>query len=238
MSVSTNAKKRILWVEDEKDIRELVELHLLRSGHEVVAVGDGEQAIQKIQSEKFDLYLFDWMLPGASGLELVKKLRSLQKTEPVLMLTAKAEHADIVEGLEAGADDYVTKPFEATVLIARVRALLRRAAQGLREVAEPKNNDIYRLGDVTVNLASYEVKVGPNPLQLTPSEFKLLGALVKNQDRVLTRNQLIELIQGDGVSVVDRTVDTHVFGLRKKLGPSGDLIETVRGVGYRVRSAH
>ena len=177
------------------------------------------------------------MLPGASGVELVRVLRDLKRMEPVLMLTAKAEHADIIEGLEAGADDYVTKPFEASVLVARVRALLRRASRMTETSEEARQVEVYRLGEVTLNTASYEVHRGASLIQLTPSEFKLLAALIKNQDRVLTRNQLIELVQGDGVAVVDRTVDTHVFGLRKKLGPSGDLIETVRGVGYRVRGS-
>jgi two-component system phosphate regulon response regulator PhoB len=147
------------------------------------------------------------------------------------MVTARVEPADVVLGLEAGADDYVTKPFEIPVFLARVRALLRRG--GAKQPAPPQH--IHTLAGLRVDESSYEVKMDGKPIQLTHSEFKLLLALIKNQGRVLTRASLIDLVQGSDVSVIDRTIDTHVFGLRKKLGQYGDLIETVRGVGYRVK---
>jgi two-component system phosphate regulon response regulator PhoB len=229
--MTTSQKKTILVVEDETDIRDLMVLHLNREAYQVEAVADGEAGIKKIQSP-FDLLVLDWMLPGVSGIELTKAARKMSNV-PILMVTARVEPADVVLGLEAGADDYITKPFEIPVFLARVRALLRRAA-----TAQPSSEasiHIHKMGGIVADDKSYDVKCDGVPIQLTHSEFKLLVALIKNQGRVLTRTALIDLVQGSDVSVVDRTIDTHVFGLRKKLGPYGDLIETVRGVGYRVK---
>ncbi len=228
----TAAKKRILVVEDEMDIRELMGLHLGREGYQVEAVADGESGMKKI-GDPFDLLVLDWMLPGVSGIDLAKAVRRTS-TVPILMVTARAEPADVVLGLEAGADDYVTKPFEIPIFLARIRALLRRASQGA--APKPSGAQLLEFGGVRVDEGTYEVTRDGDPIQLTHSEFKLLVALIKNQGRVLTRAALIALVQGTDVSVVDRTVDTHVFGLRKKLGAYGDWIETVRGVGYRVRT--
>jgi two-component system phosphate regulon response regulator PhoB len=234
------ASMKILVVEDENDIRDLMTLHLSRDGHKADEAADGEEALQKLQNEAYDLVVLDWMLPGMSGIEIAKMLRKMPEGAPtgsrvpILMVTARVEPADIVLGLEAGADDYITKPFEVPVFLARIRALLRRAQMGEAPAAAP---GILELGALKVNEKSYEVTCSSEKIQLTPSEFKLLVALVKNQGRVLTRTALIDLVQGSDVSVVDRTIDTHVFGLRKKLGLCGDLIETVRGVGYRVMSS-
>lgn len=236
--------RHILLVEDEPDIRELIRMRLEREGYHVTEAADGEEALNLIQgtSDNFDLYVLDWMLPRMSGLEIIRILRQQihVKKCPILMVTARMEAADIVLGLDAGADDYVTKPFEVPVLLARVRALLRRGqdAERTRHVdsAEAMSPSLV-LGSLKINLGSHDVQCGAESVQLTPSEFKLLVALVKNEGRVLTRQKLIDLVQGVGVSVVDRAVDTHVFGLRKKLGACGELIETVRGVGYRVKSA-
>ena len=231
MQTHAETSSRILIVEDENEIRELIALLLKREGHKVAAVSSVEEAQKLIKSENFDLIALDWMLPGDSGVEFAKDLRKAGQTElPILMVTAKAESEDIVEGLESGADDYLTKPFEPSVLIARVRALLRRNRKPVQTGAD------LRLGELVMNTETYDVKLAGEPMSLTPSEFKLLQALIQNRGRVLTRDSLISQVQGDGVSVVGRTVDTHVFGLRKKLGPSGDLIETVRGIGYRVRA--
>ena len=223
-------RSKVLLVEDEADIRELMLLHLKREGYDILPVEDGEKALKSLQSNSFDLVVLDWMLPGVSGLEICK---SIKGAIPVLMVTARADTSDIVRGLEAGADDYVTKPFEFSVFLARVRALLRRAELSRRksEQAEPTN---FQVGELALNTETYLVTCSGTELQLTPSEFKLLTALIKNQGRVLSREALIELVQGEGVSVVDRAIDTHVFGLRKKLGPCADFIETIRGVGYRV----
>ena len=226
-------RAKILLVEDEPDIRSLMQLHLKREGFEVTEAPDGDEALRKIHQGGWSLYVFDWMLPGMSGIDLVRALREAKDRAPVLMVTAKVEPADIVLGLESGADDYVTKPFEVAVFLARVKALLRRS--GNADQPAPSSGEL-RLGELRLKTLSHEVYSGSEQVHLTPSEFKLLEALLKNQDKVLTRNQLIDLVQGEGVSVVDRTVDTHVFGLRKKLGSCGELIETVRGVGYRVRT--
>lgn len=257
MNLNANAfgaTQNILVVEDEGDVRDLVAIHLKRAGHKVTAVSSVEEArgaFAVARSEgatKFDLVVLDWMLPGASGVDFCRELRrqANRGEVAVLMLTAKSEPQDIVEGLDAGADDYLSKPFESSVLVARVRALSRRLKS-----PEPSNApasisitgtssiktvfETIRLGELSLFPETYEVKCGQEPIPLTPSEFKLLMALAKSQGRVLTRDSLISQVQGDGVSVVGRTVDTHVFGLRKKLGSCADVIETVRGVGYRVK---
>jgi two-component system, OmpR family, phosphate regulon response regulator PhoB len=229
---------RILLVEDEADIRDLISLHLGREGYAVESAIDGEEGLRKLRQAPYDLLVLDWMLPGISGLELTRIFRSPASASeipasgaPILMVTARMEAADIVLGLEAGADDYVTKPFEIPVLLARVRALLRRSKQTVEKPGAP-----LVLGDVWIDPNSYEVKCAGELLSLTPSEFKLLLALAQNRGRVLTRDRLIDCVQGAGVTVVDRAIDTHIFGLRKKLGACADVIETVRGVGYRVRS--
>ncbi len=227
------ARAQILVLEDEQDIRDLISLHLSREGFDVDEVSDGDAALRKIQERSYDLYILDWMVPGVSGLEITRALRarSATATSPILMVTARMEAADVVLGLEAGADDYVTKPFEVPVLLARVRAQLRRAAYA----AAPAEADLIEVGGIRLDLKAHEVSCDGTPVSLTPSEFKLLTALLKDQGRVLTRQMLIDLVQGAGVAVVDRAIDTHVFGLRKKLGRCGEVIETVRGVGYRIR---
>lgn len=242
--------QNILIVEDEPDVRDLVAVHLKRAGHSVTAVGSVEEArgaFAAAQSgaagQGYDVCVLDWMLPGASGVDFARELRRRHERQDlaILMLTAKSEPHDIVEGLDAGADDYLTKPFEPSVLIARVRALSRRLkavdAGPAASKPSPSNRpfEVIQLAGLSLFPETYEVKCADDPINLTPSEFKLLMALAKSQGRVLTRDSLIAQVQGDGVSVVGRTVDTHVFGLRKKLGACADVIETVRGVGYRVK---
>jgi two-component system, OmpR family, phosphate regulon response regulator PhoB len=204
------AVPHILVVEDEKGIRELMALLLLRQGYKVSECASAEESITLLEDQKFSLVVLDWMLPG--------------------MVTAKTEPQDIVEGLEKGADDYLTKPFDPGIFTARVKALLRRA-QAMRE-KEPQK---IVLGELIINFSGHEVFVKNEKLHLTPSEYKLLTAMVQNRGKVLTRDSLIENIQGEGITVIGRTVDTHVFGLRKKLGEWSDNIETIRGVGYRVK---
>ncbi len=228
--MTDNAPANILVVEDENEIRELMALHLSRQGYKVHESSSVEQAQAIILEKKFDLMILDWMLPGASGIELLKQVRRRQLDTRVLMVTAKIEPKDIVEGLEKGADDYLTKPFDPNIFHARVKALLRR-----NEWTQAQNKDQINLAGLIINFATYEVHLKDEKLHLTPSEFKLLSIMVQNQGRVLTRENLIENVQGEGISVIGRTVDTHVFGLRKKLGSWGDNIETIRGVGYRVK---
>ena len=214
---------RVLVVEDERDIQDLLKIQLSREGHTVITASSGPEA-QQFFSEEFDLILLDWMLPGVSGIDLLKELRQQNSQSAVLMLTAKSSDGDIIEGLEAGADDYLTKPFDLNVLKARIKALLRRGERGK-----------LGLGSVVINEQEHSASLHGELLPLTPYEYKLLITLAQNKGKVLTRDQLISRVQGNDISVVERAVDTHIFGLRKKLGEFGEMIETVRGVGYRIR---
>jgi len=217
--------KEILLVEDESDISRLMQLHLEREGHRVTAAATGEDGLKHALSRAWDLVILDWMLPGLSGLEICRRIAPKL---PVLMVTARTEDSDIVLGLESGAQDYITKPFQVPVFLARVRNILRRSQ------ASPAS-DALTLGGIQMDEVRHEVVVAGEIKALTVSEFRLLGALLRNVGRVLTRNTLIQLVQGDGVAVTPRTIDTHVFGLRKKLGSEGDKIESIRGVGYRIQ---
>ncbi len=221
---------KVLLVEDETDILSLMELHLIREGHQVRAVMRGEEALGLLNRERFDLAVVDWMLPGLSGLDLCREIRARDFAKAILMVTARAEGADVVAGLDAGADDYMTKPFDLTVFMARVRALTR----GRVEVGGPKSDGSLVMGGIRLDPTAHRVFCEGAELDLTPSEFKLLAALMAHSGKVLSRERLIDLVQGEGVVVVDRAIDTHVFGLRKKLGACASSIETVRGVGYRL----
>lgn len=220
-------KFSILVVEDEADIRELICLHLSREGHSVESCGNGNEALKKISEKTYDLLILDWMLPEKSGLEITKEVRKNHSYDSlgILMVTAKSTNADLILGLESGADDYLMKPFELSVLTARARALLRR---------KEKKGSLLELGPIQIDENAHEARIQGELISLTPYEFKLLATLIQHKGRVLTRDRLIEEVQGSGVAVVERAIDTHVFGLRKKLGESADLIETVRGVGYRI----
>jgi two-component system, OmpR family, phosphate regulon response regulator PhoB len=234
----SQVKGKILVVEDEEDIRDLLKFNLTGRGYDVSVASAGEEGLLAVKDNRYDLLILDWMLPGVSGVQVAKVARGMEngKNIGILMLIAKSEFYDIVEGLDAGADDYMVKPFDNEVLWARVSALLRRSQR--LSGAQPTNkvsDESLQLGPIQLSLKTYEVKVGNDAIDLTPSEFKLLSTMMLNRGRVMTRERLIEEVQGEGVSVVGRTVDTHVFGLRKKLGVSGDLIETIRGVGYRIK---
>lgn len=222
------ASAKILVVEDDPDIRDLIVLHLRREGLQPVSASDSIQAFRLLKEQSFQLAILDWMLPGVSGLEIC---RQINRSIPVLMVTARAEAVDIVQGLENGADDYLTKPFETAILIARVRALLRRS----QLVSEP-DTGILKAAGLRIDTRAHEVSCAGEPIQVTASEFRLLVGLIRNRGRVLSRDQLIHIVQGDGVTVIDRVIDTHVFGLRKKLGSCADVIETIRGVGYRIKA--
>jgi DNA-binding response OmpR family regulator len=230
MKAETN--RQILVVEDETEIRELMVMLLLRQGYRVQPCASAVEAKHFLAQNQYDLIILDWMLPEMSGVELLAELRrsqaSAQASVPVLMVTAKAEPDDIVQGLETGADDYMTKPFEPAVLTARLKALLRRSPA-------PGAQKILSMGALTLNTETYEVRCGNDPLHFTPSEFKIMVTMAENKGRVLTRDQLIQVVQGEGISVTGRTIDTHVFGLRKKLGACSEVIETIRGVGYRIK---
>jgi len=226
------AKEKILAVDDEEDILELVSYNLGKNGYQVRAVATGEEAVRTARAEAPDLILLDLMLPGVDGLEVCRILKNDAKTShiPILMLTAKGEEADIVSGLELGADDYVTKPFSPRILLARVRALLRRKG---REPSDGK--EMIRQHDLVIHPGRHEVLARGEPVDLTHTELRLLHFLAKRPGWVFTRNQIIDEVHGEDYAVTDRSVDVFVAGLRKKLGECGKYIETVRGVGYRFK---
>ena len=229
----------VLVIEDESEIRELITLLLTRAGWSVATCSTALEALAKVEQSSFDLLVLDWMLPQLSGVEFLKLFRQNKKNSmtAVLMLTAKTSPDDLVTGLEAGADDYVTKPFEPNVFLARVKALLRRTELIYEDKKKPHQEHTLICGDISINKVTYEVKVLQEPIALTPSEFKILLQMAMNQGRVMTRDYLVQVVQGEGITVTGRTIDTHVFGLRKKLGAAADWIETIRGVGYRIKSS-
>lgn len=219
---------RILVVEDEANIALALEDDLKKEGYDVEIVGDGVRACDRALEQPFDLILLDVILPGKDGYDVCRDLRRARVQTPILMLTAKTQEAEKILGLELGADDYVTKPYSPRELRARIKALLRRAADELPEV--------FRFGDVEVDFARYEVRRGGQLLKVTPTEFKLLAAFIRRRGRVLTRDQLLDLAWGPGVFVTDRVVDNQVVSLRKKIEPKPAkprYLHNVRGVGYR-----
>ncbi|MCB2155464.1 response regulator transcription factor [bacterium] len=224
-------KYSILVVDDEADIQELVSYNLSKNGMRADVVGTGEDALRRVRVNEYDLVILDLMLPGLDGLEVCKRLKADKKTSdiPVVMLTARGEEADVVVGLELGADDYVTKPFSPRVLIARVKAVLRRR----EAAAEPVEQRLITRGPLTIDMDRHELAVAGERVSPTALEMRILAALAKHPGRVLTRYQIVEATQGVGVGVTDRSVDVHIVSLRKKLGEHAHLIETVRGVGYR-----
>ena len=226
------ADNKILVVDDEEDILELVRYNLARDGYRVVCAASGEQALSRAKSEPFDLILLDLMLPGIDGLEVAKRLKSKPETRhiPIIMLTAKGEEADIVTGLELGADDYVTKPFSPRILIARVKAVLRRKVQ-----EEVDDSSIIQIYELEIDPGKRKVLAKGSHVELTFTEFQVLYLLARRPGWVFTRFKIVDLIRGDDYPVTDRSVDVQIVGLRKKLGPCGKYIETVRGVGYRFR---
>lgn len=231
---------KVLIVEDELDIGRLLYMQVENMGYKAEHVSSGEEALALLNRNQYDLMLLDWMLPGLSGIEIAQLVRKMDtmKGLGILMLTAKSDPQNIVEGLEAGADDYITKPFSTEILKARMGSLLRRAQRNVSSngaVKAETSEDEIEVGPLKVSLKTYKAHLEGELLNLTPSEFKLLSTMLEYRGRVLTRAKLIEEVQGEGISVIGRTIDTHVFGLRKKLGVHADLIETVRGIGYRVR---
>lgn len=222
--------KTILIVEDESDIRDMLRLRLKKEGFEVLTADNGQHALGVFDEGRPDLVILDLMLPFLGGMEVLRAIRKTQQT-PVLILSAKGEESDVIVGLELGADDYVVKPFSMPVLVARIHALLRRGQDSSSE-SEEKTGVI---GPLRIDRKRFEAKLDDRPLHLTRTEFLLLATLVEAQGRVLTRNQLIDRAMGAETIVTDRTVDVHLTSLRGKLGTARDLIETVRGVGYRMR---
>ena len=226
------AHEKILVVDDEENILKLLQYNLERNGYASKPVQTGEEALAEAKSWNPDLIILDLMLPGIGGLDVCRVLKTDARTShiPILMLTAKGEDADIVAGLELGADDYVTKPFSVSVLIARVRAVLRKKSERLEE-----KDHVITIDDLVVNPSRHEVLIRGNPLQFTHTEFSLLYFLARSPGRVFTRQQIIDALGSEDKAVTDRSVDVQVVGIRKKLGKYGDYVQTVRGVGYKFK---
>ncbi len=223
------AATQILIVEDEDALATLLEYNLGKEGFDVSLSGDGEEALLRIEESPPDLVILDWMLPKVSGIEICRRIRSRPETRnlPIIMLTARAEEADRIRGLDTGADDYLTKPFSTNELIARVRAVLRRIRPGLVE-------DKVTVGDIVVDRVSHRVTRGDKEIHLGPTEFRLLDHLIQHPGRVFSREQLLNAVWGSDVFVEVRTVDVHIGRLRKALNQygQGDPVRTVRSAGY------
>ena len=220
----------ILVVEDEVDIRELVRYTLEKPGFQVQGANTGEEGLEWMQAQVPDLLVLDLMLPGMDGLEVCRRMKQtpVLRTVPIVILTARGEEADVVAGLELGADDYITKPFSPRVLTARVQAVLRRARTSVPDETAP----IHR-HEVTIHPGRHEVSVHGKPVKLTYTEFRILHFLARRPGWVSTRYQIVDAVRGEEHDVTDRSVDVHIVALRRKLGAAGRRIETVRGVGYR-----
>jgi len=225
-------KERILVVDDEEDILELLRFNLSREGYDVTVTASGEEAIDIAGKLPPDLMILDLMLPGIDGLEATRILKSNPETRaiPIVMLTAKGEEPDVVAGLELGADDYIVKPFSPRILLARVKAVLRRRRDDALETS-----DVVRVQNLVIHLGRREVRVEGKSVPLTFTEFGILHYLVRRPGWVFTRSQIVDAVRGTDYFVTDRSVDVQIAGLRKKLGRSGRFIETVRGVGYRFK---
>ncbi len=230
--MDTMSRQSVLVVEDEEDIMEVIRFNLEKEGYEVNQALSGEKALQVIENNLPSLILLDLMLPGINGLDLCRIFKQNDRTKaiPVIMLTAKSEDADIVAGLEMGAEDYITKPFSPRVLVARVRTILRRRESGVKD-----DSSVIQVEGMQIHPGRHEVTMGDNVVDLTPSEFRILHYLARRPGWVYSRDQIIDAIRGHGYVVTDRAIDVQVVGLRKKLGDYGKLIETVRGIGYRFR---
>lgn len=224
--------EHILVIEDEPDILELVRYNLAKHGYDVTCAFSGEEALTRLNSRLPDLVVLDLMLPGVGGLEICQLIKRNTRTAsiPIIILSARDEEADVVLGLEFGADDYLTKPFSPRVLQARIKAVLRRQLT----VAEEDRTGMSR-GDVVIHPGRHEVLLQGQPVPLTSTEFRILCLLARRPGWVFSRQQIIEAAQGHDASVTERSVDVHIVSLRRKLGASGEMIETIRGVGYRFR---
>lgn len=226
------SNERILVVDDEEDILELLKFNLSREGYEVSVATFGEKAIEIIGKELPHLIVLDLMLPGIDGLEVTRILKGRPETRgiPIVMLTAKGEEPDVVAGLELGADDYVVKPFSPRILLARVRAVLRRKLE-----EAPESSEVVKIHNLVIHLGRREVLVDGRAVHMTFTEFGILHYLAQRPGWVFTRSQIVDAVRGTDYFVTDRSVDVQIAGLRKKLGRSGRFVETVRGVGYRFK---
>lgn len=228
------AQARILVVDDEHDILELIAYNLRKEGYEVDTVQSGQKALEIMRGNPPDAVILDLLLPDIDGVEVCRRIRQNSRYSqiPVLMLTARTEDSDIVSGLEVGADDYITKPFSPAVLLARLRTSLRRIAG---EDAPHNTSVLLKLHGITIDTARHEVRCGKNPVALSATEFAILEFLARSPGWVFSRARIIDAIRGADYPVTERSVDVQILGLRRKLADYGTCIETVRGVGYRLR---
>ena len=224
-------KYNILMVEDDENIQELVAYNLRKAGWAVAAAGNGEEGLEFALKHSPDIILLDLMLPGMDGLEVCRKIKNKNPEIPIIMLTAKGEETDIIVGLEMGADDYMVKPFSPKVLIARIKAVMRRGEMS----GEVDSGKVIVRGELSIHPQKHQVMIRDSKIDLTDTEYKLIRYLSERPGWVFTRNQIIDAVRGEDAVVTDRAVDVQIVGLRKKLGSAGELIETVRGVGYRFR---
>ena len=224
-------KGTILVIDDEPDLIELVQFNLQKDGYEVIVAKNGQAGLEIAQKHLPDMIVLDLMMPGIDGLEVCRQLRSDARTRliPMIMLTAKSAEADRIVGLELGADDYITKPFSPRELLARVRALLRRAT------STQETPTVIRQADVMIDVTRHEVTSAGKQVDLTPTEFRILQFIIARPGRVLSREQIIDAAVGNEMAVFDRTIDVHIAAIRRKLGKAGDRIETIRGFGYKWR---
>jgi two-component system phosphate regulon response regulator PhoB len=227
------SKEVILIIEDDPDIQELLSHTMSREGWKILQVKTGEDGLKIIKTKKVNCILLDIMLPGMDGLKVLKKIKEIEqcKAIPVIMATARGEEADIITGLELGADDYVVKPYSPKILIARIRVALRRQEEG----GHIQSVSVWQQGELKLDAARHTAYYGDKQLDLFATEFALLKHFLSNPEIVFSRNQIISAIHGPDYPVTDRSVDVQILGLRKKLGDAGDMIETIRGVGYRFR---
>jgi len=224
---------RILIIEDEPDILQLLEYNLKKEGYKTLTATTGEEGLAIARAELPDLIVLDLMLPGVDGLDVCRSLKAESKTADIsiVMVTARNEEADIVTGLELGADDYLAKPFSPRVLLARIKAALRKT----KRTDAPKENPAIRIGDLTMDPARFEASVAGTPVRFTATEFRTLYFLCRAPGRVYSRKQIVDGTQGEDYAVTERAVDVQIVGIRKKLGDAAEVVETVRGVGYRCR---
>jgi len=225
-------KNTILVIEDDDNIVELISYNLERENYNVESAKNGEIGIKKAKSDLPDLILLDLMLPEVDGLDVCRDLKRDTKTKdiPVIMVTAKGEEADVVTGLEMGADDYIPKPFRPKELVARIRSVLRRSTKSMARTFE-----MIKIHNISIHSGKREVKVGGKIVDLTYTEFKILTLLAQNAGWVFSRYEIVDAVKGEDYPVTDRSVDVQIVGLRKKLGASGKYIETIRGFGYRMK---
>ncbi|MEW6077076.1 MAG: response regulator [Thermodesulfobacteriota bacterium] len=228
------ARERILIVDDEEDILELVRVSLEKEGYPTICAESGEKALSMARAELPDIIVLDLMMPGIDGLEVTRRIKADPATKSIfiVMLSAKGEEADIITGLELGADDYVTKPFSPKILIARIRSVLRRK---IRETTLADETGAVHVHGITIIPHKHMVETTRGKIMLTPTEFNVLHLLARHPGWVFTRWQIVDKVRGEDYAVTDRSVDVQIAGLRKKLGVFGECIETVRGVGYRFK---